>query len=110
MEIDLTEINNSLIDKSDLSAREKEFAKKVLAVKTENAKCLKVVLDGIIKEFAQKESNEILGLYDKYIKETSSFPNVPARCYACFYWDRNLSKCTATGYPCHRKDASGVQG
>jgi len=69
MEIDLTEINEMLLNESNLTDREKEFIRDVNLIKNVCSQCVKEKIDGIIKRYAAIEADVIIDLYNKYIKQ-----------------------------------------
>jgi hypothetical protein len=67
MTIDMTEINKEIInEREDLAEKEKEFAKKVMALKERYAKKAKAEIDPILKKYAEIEAIKIMRLYKRY--------------------------------------------
>ena len=68
MNIDIKEINETLLAESNLTDRQKEFAKQANATKEIFAAFVKTEIDGIVKKYARIEAERIVDLYNKYIK------------------------------------------
>ena len=68
MNIDIKEINEKLLGKSNLTDQQKEFARQVNAIKEVCAAFVKAEIDGIIEKYARIEAERIVDLYNKYVK------------------------------------------
>jgi len=68
--IDLKSLNEEILEtREDLTGKEKEFARLVMAVKEECAEKAQAEIDPIIKKYAKIEAERIIELYNTYIKK-----------------------------------------